>query len=53
MEKKLSLQKETIHRLGGSSLPSAPERDGSRGANNNGMNVESSIFLSTLLTLVS
>ena len=51
MEKKLTLRKETIHRLGGSSLPSAPEKDGSRGANN-GMNIDSSIFLTTTITLI-
>lgn len=51
MEKKLALQKETIHRLGGSSLPSAQERDASRGANKQGMNVDFSVsFTATLCT---
>jgi hypothetical protein len=49
MEKKLTLQKETIHRLGGSSLPSSQERDASRGANHQGMDVDSSIHSTVTL----
>lgn len=42
METKLTLKKETIHRLGGSARP-RPEQDASRNANQQGMNVDSSI----------
>lgn len=50
MEKKLSLKKETIHRLGGSFRP-RPEQDASRGANHQGMNVDSSISSTITLTI--
>ena len=43
METKLTLKKETIHRLGGSARP-RPEQDASRNANQQGMNVDSSIY---------
>jgi len=49
MEKKLSLQKETIHRLGGSSIQ---EREDAQGANNQGMNVHTSFHSTISLTTV-
>jgi hypothetical protein len=49
MTKKLSLQKETLHRLGGSPLPPNPDRDALRGGDRAGMNVESSIRITTTI----
>jgi len=51
MEKKLSLQKETIHRLGGSSISSS-DLEASRNANH-GMNFASSIRITTTITQVN
>ena len=51
MDKQLALQKETIHRLGGSSLASAQARDASRGSREPGKDlVSSSIFITTTIT---
>lgn len=49
MENKLSLKKETIQRLGGSPFPAAREGEASRRTDNPGLNVESSVHITTTI----